>query len=236
VKVGSTGIYLTIATYPIANAFAVTKRVAHRSGSVIVPTKDGGVAFYKSDLPTNVYLAYPGSDYQVEVFDPVAADAHSLVAGGAISKVAAKSPEASVPKTAAVAATPGKLAKLEARLGRPLYWAGSQPGDTYELTQTPDGRVYVRYLPPGAKVGADQPYLTVGTYPLADAYKTTKEAASHKGSVKIPIAGGVAFFSATRPTSVYLAFPGVDEQIEVFDPSATLVHQTVAALDIKSVS
>jgi hypothetical protein len=236
VKVGSAGVYLTVATYPIADAFTVTRRVAHKTGSVIVPVKGGGVAFYKTDLPTNVYLAYPGTGYQVEVFDPVAADAHSIVADGGISRVVAKSPEETVPKTAAVAATSAKLAKVESRLGRPLYWAGAQAGATYELTQTPDGRVYVRYLPPGVKVGADQPYLTVGTYPVTDAYKTTRQAAKRKGSVEIKIAGGIAFYNKTRPTSVYVAFPGVDEQIEVFDPSANLVHKTVAASEIRSIA
>ena len=122
------------------------------------------------------------------------------------------------------------------RLGRPLYWAGQRRGTTYELTQTPDGRVYVRYLPHGVQVGSGRPYLTVGTYPVANAYATTKAAASKPGAVPIRISGGIAFYDKSRPTSVYLAFPGVDEQIEVYDPSAATVHRDVADRLISTVS
>jgi hypothetical protein len=97
--------------------------------------------------------------------------------------------------------------------------------------------VYVRYLPAGVEVGTVQPYLTVGTYPIQNAFTTTADAANQPGAVRIPVAGGgIAFYSRTRPTSVYLAFPGLDEQIEVYDPSAALAQSTVAAGRIRQVS
>jgi hypothetical protein len=233
---GSPKIFLTVATYPIADAFSVTKRVATQSGSVTVPVEGGGIAVYHSRLPTNVYVAFPGSGYQVEVFDPSPAQARALVTGGSISQVPSAAAGAAVPKTAAVAATPNALAKLAAKLGRPLYWAGKEAGVTYELTQTPDGRVYVRYLPAGAKVGSDKPYLTVGTYPVRNAYTTTMAAAKQPGSTLIPVPGGVAFYNKSRPTSVYVAFPGIDEQIEVYDPSVSAVRATVAQHLVHSIS
>ena len=60
-----------------------------------------------------------------------------------------------------------------AALGVPIYWAGEQSGVRYELTKTPDNRVLVRYLPAGEKVGTKTPYLTIGTYPMKNAFAVT---------------------------------------------------------------
>jgi hypothetical protein len=55
--------------------------------------------------------------------------------------------------------------------------------------------------------------------------------------VRIPLAGGaVAVYSKTKPTNVYLAFPGVPEQIEVFDPAASVARRLVAQAKVKAVS
>src|SRR4051794_27066363 len=64
--------YLTIGTYPVANAYAATRAVANKSDSVRLDVGKRGVASYSSKRPTSVYLAYPGSAYQIEVFDPSA--------------------------------------------------------------------------------------------------------------------------------------------------------------------
>ena len=212
----------------MANAFTVTRHVAAQSGSVRVKAVDGGVAFYRSQLPTNVYVAYPGTGYQVEVFDPSPAAARALVRSGTIARITASSPNVSVPKTAATAATPAKLGRLSERLGRPVFWAGPKSQTTYELTQTPDGRIYVRYLPHGVKVGTNVPYLTIGTYPLADAYAATKHAAAALGTVAVKVPGGVAFYSKSKPTSVYVAYKKVNEQIEVYDPNPAVARAVVA--------
>jgi hypothetical protein len=235
-EVGSPKTFLTVATYPLAGAYSVTKRVASQPGAVRVPVGDGGIAFYHARRPTSVYVAYPGSSYQVEVFDPSPSQARGLVSGGAVSEVPAASNGPAVAKTAAVAVAPAALAKLAAKLGRPVYWAGTKAGMTYELTQTPDGRVYVRYLPAGVAVGAPHPYLTVGTYPVENAYAVTKAAAKKPGSVLVKVPGGVAFYGGSRPTSVYVAFPGIDEQIEVFDPSPVAARSAVADHLIRAVS
>ena len=107
-----------------------------------------------------------------------------------------------------------------AGLGVPIYWAGEQPGVAYELTKTSDNRVLVRYLPAGEKIGTKTPYLTIGTYPVKNAFQVTSRLAKSSGSVTIPVGhGGVAFYSRAAPTSVYVAYPGYDYQVEVFDPS-----------------
>ena len=127
----------------------------------------------------------------------------------------------------AVAVSEARLRTLASR-GRAVYWTGPRSDMTYELTQTPDGRAYVRYLPAGVRVGTDRPFPTVATYPLRNAYAVTKSASEQRGSVAVKVPGGVAFYSVAKPTSVYVAFRGVNEQIEVFDPSPAHVRAVVA--------
>jgi len=123
---------------------------------------------------------------------------------------------------ASSAASVAQLRGIPAETGHPLYWAGRRSEFTYELTRTADGNVYVRYLPPGIPVGAQQPnYLTIGTYPRPRALKSLRSIARARGTVSFSVPnGGIAVYSRDRPNSVYLAFPREDVQIEVYDPSA----------------
>lgn len=230
VAVGSPNAYLTVGTYRLAGAFEVTRQVARQAGSVTIGVGQGAVAFYRRARPTNVYLAFKGSNYQVEVFDPSAVRARRLVAHGLIRPL--DKDEALGP----IAVSRHDLVELSVQLARPVYWAGAASGSTYELTTTAAGRVYVRYLRAGVRVGIARRYLTVATYPLKDAFATTTEAARESGAVTIPVAGGFAFYRTALATSVYLAFPGIDEQIEVFDPSAQRAHRLVASGRIRPVS
>ena len=127
-----------------------------------------------------------------------------------------------------VAATAAALRALSTS-SRPIYWVGPRRGQTYELTRTSSGRVYVRYLPPGAKIGnRSAAYTIVGTYPTQDALKVLKDLTNQKGEQSVPApGGGVAVYSTTAPTNVYVAFPGSDVQIEVFDPSAKKARRLV---------
>src|SRR4051794_23163163 len=70
----------------------------------------------------------------------------------------------------ATAATGAQITALPARLGHPVFWLGPKEGTTYELTETSNGSVYIRYLPPGVEVGAKERYQTVATYPFPGAY------------------------------------------------------------------
>lgn len=121
-----------------------------------------------------------------------------------------------------IAATPAALRALSTRAKQPIYWVGPRKGQTYELTRTAGGRVYVRYLPPGATVGnrrAD--YTIVGTYPTPGALQVLKSLAKQPNEKSVPApGGGFAVYNASAPTNVYVAFPGSNVQIEVFDPSA----------------
>jgi hypothetical protein len=104
---------------------------------------------------------------------------------------------------------------------RPMFWAGPQSGLTYEVTETSDGAVYVRYLPEGARVGDPRPgYLTVATYPLDNGYARVVAASKRDDtdSERLPN-GGLAVMSSARPSSVYLAHRGQKYQVEVYHPS-----------------
>ena len=129
---------------------------------------------------------------------------------------------ATVTEIGPVASTPAALRALAKETEHPVYWIGPRRRRTYELTRTSDGRIYIRYLPPGAEVGNKRAeYTIVGTYPVPDAHGVLKKLAKKVGekSVSAPD-GGFAVYSMDKPTNVYLAYPDSDVQIEVFDPSA----------------
>jgi hypothetical protein len=220
VKIGSRKPFLTIGTYAIPGAFRVTKQVARKNDSVRVAVGHGGVAFYSRSAPTNIYFAYPGSDYQVEVYDPSAARARRLVTSGQIAAV----PSGSTAKLVSL----GTLRAKARASGHPVYWAGPRRGVSYELTEASDGRIYVRYLPRGQSAGANQPFLTIGTYPVRNAFAVVRGLGRQSGAVSVPVGGGgIAFYSRSRATSVYVAFPHSNYQIEVYDPSAGRARQLV---------
>jgi hypothetical protein len=89
VAVGSGGgRYLIVATYPMEHAFAVTRTSATKGkGTVRINLPDGGIAAYATKHATNIYVAYPGVDVQVEVYDPSAKLTPKLVASGQIVPV-----------------------------------------------------------------------------------------------------------------------------------------------------
>jgi hypothetical protein len=224
VAVGTQKAELTVGTYPVASAFSVTQRGAERSGSVRVPAR-GAVAFYNKNTPTNIYIAFPGTDYQIEVYDPSAAQAKELVRTGKIVPVAATAPSTSA---APALVSPGKLKAVARSLDHPLYWAGYMPGIGYELEQTQGDKTFVRYLPKGQAAGANVLALTVGTYGIPDAFTATQSSASRPDAVQVPVTGGgIAFYSKNTPTNVYVAYPGQPVQIEVYDPSPDRAKELV---------
>jgi len=120
-----------------------------------------------------------------------------------------------------VATSEDELRSLSDELGHPLYWAGPIPDQTYELTRTSDNRVFIRYLPKGVPIGIRQAaYTIVGTYPVENAYKVLQGLAKKpdESSFSAP-SGGFAVYSTTQANNVYLAYPGSNLQIEVYDPS-----------------
>jgi hypothetical protein len=130
----------------------------------------------------------------------------------------------------ATAVTPAALARLAASVGHPVFWLGPRAGTTYELSQTTNGSIYVRYLPAGVRVGTKTPYLTVATYPFAGAYAAIETVSRQKGATRLRLAnGGIGEVSSKAPQSVHIAYPSVDYQVEVYDPTPGEATALVAA-------
>jgi len=129
------------------------------------------------------------------------------------------------------------LSSWAATVGHPVYWAGPEQGYRYELTDTTDGRIYIRYLPAGVAVGSSAPdYLTVGTYPVKDALSTVRAIGSKSGGslTKLP-AGGWAAIDPEHPRSTYMAYPDLGYEIEVYAPSPGAARRLVSSGGVRPV-
>jgi hypothetical protein len=136
------------------------------------------------------------------------------------------------------ATTTAKLRALSVELGHPIYWAGAVPDSTYELTRTSDDRIFIRYLPHGVPVGIRRAsYTIVGTYPVPNAYKVLQGLAKKPGesTFSAPV-GGFAVYSTASPTNVYLAYPGSNVQIEVYDPSPQRARRLITSGQVAAIS
>jgi hypothetical protein len=230
VKVGSPRPYLAVATYPFRGALNAIQIVSKGKGNASFAIPGGGRAEYKISFPQSIHLAYPGVDYQVEVYDPTPGAAKAIVRSGQVSALGKQKSRPTTPPVKPVAASVVRLRALAKSLGHPLYWVGPRAGYTYELTEATNGNVYIRYLPPGVGVGAHEPYLAVGTYPFPHAFSATQALTKQKGAETITLArGGIAVVSKADPTSIHLAYPGSDYQVEVFDPSAAVARRVVSS-------
>jgi hypothetical protein len=118
--------------------------------------------------------------------------------------------------------SPGELSEAAAASEGPIYWAGERSGADIELSEVGGGRhTYVRYLTGGAEAGDPTPaFLAIGTYRLPHAYEELKADAKRSGGKLRKAPHGLrAWQDPSSPTSVYLARPGDEYQVEVYDPS-----------------
>jgi hypothetical protein len=229
VKIGSPRPYPFAATLPFANAFARTSSVAYRRGAVRIPIAPNAIAFYNRALPTNAWIAYRGSNYQIELYDPDPERMRRVIAEDRVQPVLPTAPGA-LTASSVTAASLATLDSLPGDLGHPVYWEGAQSGVKYELTLTPTGGVFVRYLPSTAKIGANVRYPFVASLPVASAFAATSRVAAKPTSVRVPVpGGGVAFYGRSLPTNVYVAFPGSNYQIELFDPNPAHARAVVSS-------
>lgn len=146
-------------------------------------------------------------------------------------------PVATGPAIGPVAASQDRLRQLADQEGHDIYWVGPNDNTTYELTRTSAGRIFVRYLPKGVPVGVNRAdYTIVGTYPVANATSVLKGLAAKSGENKLSVPnGGIAVYSSSQPTNVYVAYPGSNLQIEVFDPSAERAQRLVTSGQVEPV-
>jgi hypothetical protein len=227
--------YLTIGTYPVKGAFATVTAIGKKPGGSLVKVAGGGVAAVDPDHPLSTYLAYPGADYEVEVFDPSAGQSLQLVTSGGLVALGGSSTAAT--HVAPEAASVGDIHALAALSRHPIYWAGGQSGVTYELSELSDGRIFVRYLPKGVSVGDPRAFQTIGTYPVTDAFAAVTAISQQPGATKLSLPnGGIAAIAPKHPTSVYVAYPGSSLEIEVYAPSPRQALQLVTSGRISAVT
>jgi hypothetical protein len=139
------------------------------------------------------------------------------------------------PVSAAVTLT--ELRALPEQTGHPVFWAGPRASHTYELTRPTDGNVYVRYLPSGVRPGDERPdFTTIGTYPRPRALESLRRLGRGPAAVMFRVPrGGVAAYGRDRPTSVYVAFPEQDVQVEVYDPSARAARRLARSGQVRPI-
>jgi hypothetical protein len=120
-----------------------------------------------------------------------------------------------------IEAKAGQLPALASAQGHEVYWAGPKGGVRYEWTRISNGRIYVRYLSGNAKLGeSKRAFLTVATYPFPNALSRLKSLAAKNRSAQTKqlADGSFAYYDATAvPSSAYVAFPGSNFEVEVFD-------------------
>lgn len=137
---------------------------------------------------------------------------------------------------APTAATKADLQALAASVGHPVYWVGQDPEATYEVTHSVDGSIYIRYLTASAQIGDPNPdFLTVGTYPVENAYSALEAVAAEDGAKSSESAtGALVVQTASRPGSVYVTFPDAGYQIEVYSPDAERAFELAKSSSLKT--
>jgi hypothetical protein len=141
---------------------------------------------------------------------------------------------ASVTPVGPASVSAGGLKELSRALHEQIYWVGPRSGYTYEVTVNTKGYVYVRYLPPGVKVGDPHSgYLIVSTYPFPNALAALKGVA-HGGGQAVA-GGGFALPSAGYPESYHLAFPSAAYEVEVYDPVPAVARQVALSGRVRAV-
>ena len=79
--------FTIVGTYPSPDALEVLKNLSEQPGVQSASVPGGGLAVYSMSSPRSVYVAFPDSDVQIEVFDPSAARALRLATSGRVAPV-----------------------------------------------------------------------------------------------------------------------------------------------------
>jgi hypothetical protein len=117
--------------------------------------------------------------------------------------------------------TTAQLSEFAADEGKPIYWLGERRNESYELTDSTSGRIYIRYLTGGAEAGDERAgFVTVATYPTNDGVAALRKAAREQKGTTLAKTddGAVLLIDPTSPDNAHLAYPGANLQIEVYSP------------------
>jgi hypothetical protein len=119
------------------------------------------------------------------------------------------------------AVTVSELSGFAAEQGMPVYWLGERGDETYELTDSSSGRVYIRYLPEGTDAGDQRAnFVTVATYPSEDGVAELRKAARDEAGAKLGKTddGAVLLIDPASPNNAHLAYRGANLQVEIYSP------------------
>ena len=132
--------------------------------------------------------------------------------------------------------TAAELRGMAAKAATPVYWIGPRAGQRYELERRSDGAAFVRYVPEGEK-GDSAAVTVVATYPMSNAFADVTAAGRRSGATRLNLSsGGIGVYTADRPTNVFVAYPGVATQVEVYDPATGAARAAVAAGRVRPVT
>lgn len=138
---------------------------------------------------------------------------------------AAPAPSPTIPsnQTGSVALTTSQLKAEIAKIGVPVFWLGDQAGALYTLTNLNNGaQIFVRYLPDGkVPTGENSTNRVISTYAYPKAFDTLKSASKNSadGVGANGPDGSFIYYSKNKKTNVYVAFPTIEAQIEIYDPT-----------------
>ena len=198
-----------------SSEIARPRKTAVKKASVKKPSEDGQTAITKSNGSPKIVLLMVLS---------------ALISSG-ITYLATNN---SAPTPAATTSTfteviAGKVALTEPeliaavkQLGVDVYWAGPVKDAKYTLAVPADGQAYVRYLPNGQGIEDTKPnFVVIATYTTTDAFTATQAAGNTTNGVTfVNTEGAAVYYNKDSPTNVYVAYPNLNYQIEVFHPTA----------------
>jgi hypothetical protein len=114
-----------------------------------------------------------------------------------------------------------QLSDFAAESETPIYWLGERDDTRYELTETSDGRLYVRYLDAETNAGDERAdFIAVATYPEENAVAALRRAADNREGAELGRTddNAVLLIDPSSPKNAHLAYNGADLQIEVYSP------------------
>ena len=159
-----------------------------------------------------------------------------IVRGGGGGSSSSTSGTRTLPAIGPTAVSVNDLGNAASKVGHRVYWAGPVANTRYELTQTPSGSIYIRYLPQGVPVGTKALFTLVGSYPVPGAYKVLQGLAKKSNETSFTAPGGaIAVYSKASPPNVYVAYPGSNVEIEVYDPSPKRARSLITSGQIAPV-
>ncbi len=132
------------------------------------------------------------------------------------------SPSVNANSSGQAALTEAQLKVEVNKIGGSIFWTGPMLGAKYTFTNHAAGQNFIRYLPNGQGLtDIAQNYRVIATYKEVGAYATLLAASKVKTGLSVSLInpdGSIVYYAKATPTHVYLAFKGIDYQIEIHDP------------------